>query len=92
MRFRVLGPLEVRRAGGEPVPVPGRRPRALLVMLLLGAGRPVAVHDLIDGQYGADPPAGAANAVQAQVPRLRRVLGPGPHPLHGRRLPARRRP
>ncbi|TXK39453.1 BTAD domain-containing putative transcriptional regulator [Nonomuraea sp. C10] len=77
MRFRVLGPLEVRRAAGEPVSVPGRRPRALLVMLLLGAGRPVAVQDLIDGQYGADPPAGAANAVQAQVSRLRRVLEPG---------------
>ncbi|MET8000260.1 BTAD domain-containing putative transcriptional regulator [Nonomuraea glycinis] len=77
MRFGVLGPLEVRGPGGELIPVGGPRPRALLVMLLLNAGQVVGVEALIDGQYGEDPPAGAANAVQAQVSRLRRALGAG---------------
>lgn len=74
MRFGILGPLEVRSADGEPISVAGPRPRALLVMLLLNAGHVVGVDQLIDGQYGDAPPAGAANAVQAQVSRLRRTL------------------
>ena len=74
VRFGVLGPVEVRDASGEVVHVGGARPRALLVMLLLDVGRVVGVERLVDGQYGEEPPAGAANAVQAQVSRLRRVL------------------
>ncbi|PRY37463.1 BTAD domain-containing putative transcriptional regulator [Umezawaea tangerina] len=75
MRFGVLGPLEVRSVDGELVHVGGPRPRALLVMLLLDAGRVVGVERLVAGQYGEDVPVGAGNAVQAQVSRLRRVLG-----------------
>ncbi len=75
MRFRILGPLEVSSPDGTPVAVGGPRPRALLVLLLVHAGRPVSVERLIVAQYGDDPPAGAANAVQAQVSRLRRSLG-----------------
>ena len=41
----------------------------------MDAGRVVGVDRLVDGQYGEEPPAGAANAVQAQVSRLRRALG-----------------
>ncbi|MFB4268942.1 BTAD domain-containing putative transcriptional regulator [Nonomuraea sp. GTA35] len=74
MQFGVLGPLAVWRADGDPVAVGGPRPRALLAMLLLDAGRLVSVERLIDGQYGDRPPSGAANAVQAQVSRLRRQL------------------
>ncbi|WP_163506621.1 BTAD domain-containing putative transcriptional regulator [Fodinicola acaciae] len=77
MLFGVLGPLEVRTSAGEPIAIGGPRPRALLVMLLLNAGRVVSLEQLIDGQYGDDPPAGAANAVQAQVSRLRRTLPDG---------------
>ncbi len=51
------------------------RLRALLGLLLLGAGRVVSDERLIDGLYGADPPAGATNALQAQVSRLRQQLG-----------------
>jgi predicted ATPase/DNA-binding SARP family transcriptional activator len=80
VRFGVLGPLEVRSATGEAVHVGGPRPRALLVMLLLDAGRVVDVERLVAGQYGDSPPAGAANAVQAQVSRLRRVV---PVEFHG---------
>ena len=74
MWFGVLGPLEVR-VGGRGVSVGGPRVRALLAMLLLDAGRVVSTERLIDGLYGEEPPAGAANALQSQVSRLRRGLG-----------------
>ncbi|TMR94496.1 AfsR/SARP family transcriptional regulator, partial [Nonomuraea basaltis] len=74
MQFGILGPLVVRSSGGSPIAVGGPRPRALLALLLLDAGRMVSVERLIDGQYGDRPPAGAANAIQAQVSRLRRNL------------------
>ena len=76
MQFGILGPLQVRTSSGEVVAVGGPRPRALLTMLLLQAGRVVSVDALVDGQYDDDLPAGAANAVQAQVSRLRRALPP----------------
>ncbi|NUT99562.1 MAG: AfsR/SARP family transcriptional regulator, partial [Saccharothrix sp.] len=64
MRFGILGPLEVRTDTGEVVVVGGPKPRALLAALLLDAGRVVAFD-------------GGANAVQARVSRLRRVLPEG---------------
>ncbi|MEV0345261.1 BTAD domain-containing putative transcriptional regulator [Nonomuraea sp. NPDC050680] len=83
VQFGILGSLEVRTAAGEAVAVGGPRPRALLVLLLLDAGRLVSVERLIDGQYGDDPPAGAANAIQAHVSRLRRNLPAGLVEFHG---------
>ncbi|WP_043635744.1 BTAD domain-containing putative transcriptional regulator [Nonomuraea candida] len=83
MQFGVLGPLVVRSAEGDPVAVGGPRPRALLAMLLLDAGRLVSLDRLIDGQYGDRPPAGAANAVQAGISRLRRRLPDGLIEFHG---------
>jgi predicted ATPase/DNA-binding SARP family transcriptional activator len=83
MQFGVLGPLEVWSANGERIPIGGPKPRALLVLLLLNAGRVVGVEQLITGQYGDDPPAGAANAVQAQVSRLRRSLSADMIDFHG---------
>ncbi|WP_203863381.1 AfsR/SARP family transcriptional regulator, partial [Planobispora rosea] len=74
MWFGVLGSLEVR-LGGRSVAVGGPRLRALLAMLLLDAGRVVAAERLVNGLYGDEPPANAANALQAQVSRLRRLLG-----------------
>ncbi|WP_174550862.1 BTAD domain-containing putative transcriptional regulator [Actinomadura latina] len=74
MRFGILGAVEVRR-GGDVLPVGGPTVRALLAMLLLDAGRVVPNERLIDGLYGEEPPAGAANALQSQVSRLRRSLG-----------------
>jgi predicted ATPase/DNA-binding SARP family transcriptional activator len=74
VRFGILGALEVRSDAGEVVAVGGPRPRALLVMLLLDAGRVVGVEQLIAGQYGDAPPADATNAVQAQISRLRKTI------------------
>ncbi|MGO4633214.1 BTAD domain-containing putative transcriptional regulator [Streptomyces sp. 2RAF24] len=73
MIFRLLGPFTV---SGAPAPG-GPRVRALLALLLLDAGRTVTTGRLVDGVYGAEPPAGAANALQSQVSRLRRVLPEG---------------
>ncbi|MFE0176677.1 BTAD domain-containing putative transcriptional regulator [Streptomyces sp. NPDC059002] len=77
MRFGILGPLDVRAPDGTPLDPGGPRPRALLTLLLLDAGRTVPVARLTDGLYGDEPPTGAANALQSQVSRLRKRLGLG---------------
>ncbi|WP_245974247.1 BTAD domain-containing putative transcriptional regulator [Thermomonospora umbrina] len=77
MWFGILGTTEVTLADGSPVPVGGPRVRSLLALLLLEPGKVVTVERLIDGLYGESPPAGAANALQSQVSRLRRSLGGG---------------
>lgn len=76
MRFGILGPLDIRTDDGAPVDPGGPRPRALLTLLLLDAGRTVSSERLIDGLYGTAPPAGAANALQSQISRLRGRLAP----------------
>ncbi|RPF36562.1 BTAD domain-containing putative transcriptional regulator [Streptomyces sp. TLI_185] len=76
MRFGILGPLDVRTDDGTPLDPGGPRPRALLTLLLLDAGRAVSTQRLTDGLYGAEPPAGAAGALQSQISRLRRRLAP----------------
>ncbi|WP_066365022.1 AfsR/SARP family transcriptional regulator [Herbidospora mongoliensis] len=75
MRFAILGPLDVRRDDGTPVELSGPRGRALLATLALDAGKVVTTTRLIDVLYGSAPPAGAVNALQAQVSRLRTALG-----------------
>ncbi|MEO3785740.1 TIGR04141 family sporadically distributed protein [Actinocorallia sp. B10E7] len=74
MRFGILGTVQVWDDQGTPVSVGGPRVRALLALLLLNAGKVVSPELLIDGLYGDEPPAGAGNALQSQVSRLRRVL------------------
>ncbi|MFF9818221.1 BTAD domain-containing putative transcriptional regulator [Streptomyces sp. NPDC014006] len=76
MRFGILGPSEILTDDGTPLSPGGPRPRALLTLLLLDAGRAVPADRLLDGLYGAEPPAGAANALQSQISRLRRRLSP----------------
>ncbi|MFE7960222.1 BTAD domain-containing putative transcriptional regulator [Streptomyces sp. NPDC057413] len=76
MRFGILGPLEIRTGDGSSLDPGGPRPRALLTLLLLDAGRAVPADRLLDGLYGAEPPAEAANALQSQISRLRRRLAP----------------
>jgi predicted ATPase/DNA-binding SARP family transcriptional activator len=74
MRIGILGSLAVRADDGAPVAVAGPRPRALLALLALNANRIVGVDTIVSGQYGDDPPAGAAAAVHTHVSRLRRGL------------------
>ncbi|MEV6345992.1 BTAD domain-containing putative transcriptional regulator [Actinoplanes sp. NPDC051851] len=74
MNIALLGPLEVLGDDGRPVPVAGARLRALLVLLALDAGRVVSTERLIDGVWDDEPPAGAPNALQSLISRLRRAL------------------
>jgi predicted ATPase/DNA-binding SARP family transcriptional activator len=73
MRFRILGPLEI--AGDDALrTLPAGAERAVLVLLLLSAGRVVPADTLVDALWGEDLPANAANALQGRVSRLRRAL------------------
>jgi DNA-binding SARP family transcriptional activator len=77
MRISVLGPLEVSDAAGRPVRVGGHRVRALLILLALDAGRVIPTQALIERLWPEDRgerPAGAANALQSLVSRLRAAL------------------
>jgi DNA-binding SARP family transcriptional activator len=75
MRFAILGPLAVTD-GARPIAVPGAKPRSLLALLVLQAGRVVPADRLVDGLWGEHLPADPANALQALVSRLRRALDP----------------
>lgn len=75
MQFAVLGPLQVHRADGTPVALGGPKVQALLSALLRDPGSVVGLERLVDAVYGTRPPAGAANALQSQVSRLRQALG-----------------
>jgi DNA-binding SARP family transcriptional activator len=70
----MLGPLEVRAGSGEALEVGGTRLRTLLIMLALRPGQLVPASQLIDGLWPEQAPAGAPNALQAVVSRLRRAL------------------
>ncbi|WP_324189279.1 BTAD domain-containing putative transcriptional regulator [Nocardia otitidiscaviarum] len=77
MQIRVLGPLEIRTDEGGAIEVSGARLRALLIALALEPGRAVPKAQLVDWIWGEQPPADAANALQALVSRLRRALPDG---------------
>ncbi|MBO0776893.1 MAG: winged helix-turn-helix domain-containing protein, partial [Actinobacteria bacterium] len=74
VRFRVLGPLEVR-AGAEWTGIGPPKQRALLAALLLHAGQPVGTERLIGEIWGDRAPARAANLVSVYVHHLRRLIG-----------------
>lgn len=74
VRYQVLGPLVVDRAGAA-VPLGGPRRRTLAALLLLHAGRPVATDLLVRELWADDPPDTATAQVHNQVWRLRRALG-----------------
>ena len=71
--FRVLGPLEII-ADGRPVPTGSHKQRTVLAMLLLNAGNPVSLDDLIDELWEQEPPASAVANVRTYAANLRRLL------------------
>ena len=73
MEFRILGPLEVWDGGAE-VPVGGRKPRALLALLLLHPNQVVPADRLIDELWDEHSPEHAADALRVNVSRLRKAL------------------
>ena len=76
LEFRLLGPLEVWK-DGRPLRLGGERQRALLALLLLHANEVVSSDGLIDELFDGQATGTAANALQAGVSRLRRVLEEG---------------
>src|SRR5262245_21366993 len=76
MEFRILGPLEVRD-GEREVSLGGGRQRALLALLLLHAGEPVATDRLVEELWGDGAPPSAPKAIQNHVSQLRRALQDG---------------
>ena len=75
MDFRLLGPVEVLGDDGEPVALGGKRPRALLSLLLLHPNEAVSTDRLIDAVWGESPPPSARSALQVHVHALRKALG-----------------
>jgi DNA-binding SARP family transcriptional activator len=74
MRFRLLGPLEVR-AGEEWQGIGAAKWRSVLAVLLIKAGQVVPADELISEVWGDKPPAKATNLISIYVLRLRRLLG-----------------
>ncbi len=76
MRVRILGPFHLED-GGRQITIGGVRQRAVLAGLLLHANEVVPSEQLLVDLWGEDSPPSAANALQAAISRLRRVLPPG---------------
>jgi predicted ATPase/DNA-binding SARP family transcriptional activator len=74
LRVELLGPLQVRDAAGRLVHLGGRRPRVLLILLALQAGRVVSVGWLAEQIWPDEPPGHPGNALQTLVSRLRADL------------------
>lgn len=79
MEFRILGPLEVE-ARGQTLPLGGPKQRALMALLVTHANRVVSVDRLIEGLWGAAPPARASETIQVYVSQLRKQLEPDRKP------------
>src|SRR5580658_3752143 len=74
MRFRLLGPLEIR-AGEDWLGIGAPKWRAVLAALLINAGQIVPADVLINEVWPGTPPAKAGNLISIYVLRLRRLLG-----------------
>jgi len=74
MRFRLLGPLEVR-AGEDWQGIGAPKWRSVLAALLINAGQIVPADFLISEVWGDAPPETAANLISIYVLRLRKLLG-----------------
>jgi DNA-binding SARP family transcriptional activator len=79
VRISVLGSMRISR-GGRDVEAGPPRQQAVLAMLALRANQAVSRDELVDGVWGADPPASVVNSVHTYVSSLRRVLEPGRGP------------
>ncbi len=74
MRFRVLGPLQVMGAGGQPIRLEPRQ-RRVLVALLLAPNHAVARSQLIDAAWDDAAPPTAVRQVQNLISALRQRVG-----------------
>ncbi|MER6628585.1 tetratricopeptide repeat protein [Streptomyces sp. NPDC000987] len=84
MDIQLLGPVGLR-VDGRRVELGSDKERALLALLALDVGRPVALDVLVDRLWDGEPPPRARGSVHSYVSRLRRRLrpadpSPGPAP------------
>jgi DNA-binding SARP family transcriptional activator/predicted ATPase len=73
MQVRILGPFQLED-GGRQITVGGVRQRAVLADLVLNANEVIPSEQLLVELWGEDTPLSAANALQAAISRLRRIL------------------
>jgi DNA-binding SARP family transcriptional activator/tetratricopeptide (TPR) repeat protein/transcriptional regulator with XRE-family HTH domain len=77
VRFRVLGPLELRDGAGRLIRLGAPKQRTLLAVLLLHANRAVGMDLLAEALWGERPPRSAVGGLRTYVSELRRMLGLG---------------
>ncbi|MGJ6964761.1 BTAD domain-containing putative transcriptional regulator [Streptosporangium sp. G11] len=75
MDFKLLGPIEVRGANGQPIALGRRKQRVLLAALLLNAGKATPTQRMLDWLWGEHAPATAESNLYTYISALRRVLG-----------------
>jgi DNA-binding SARP family transcriptional activator/tetratricopeptide (TPR) repeat protein len=73
VRFRILGSLQVRGRGGEPVGLNAPKQRTLLAVLLLHSGRTMSGHQLAVALWPDGPPRSAAGIIRTYVSGLRQA-------------------
>ena len=76
IEFQVLGRLEVIN-GDRQLPLGSPQQRALLLVLILNRGQPVAADLIVDALWEGQAPATATKIVHGYVSNLRRALGDG---------------
>ncbi len=91
LMMRVLGPLTVEHFGA-PIPLGGRKQRAVLACLVAEPNRVVSLDAIAEAVWGDEPPDRAAGVVQVYVSNLRRVLEPVRIQRGGAELIVTRRP
>ncbi|MEV7192610.1 BTAD domain-containing putative transcriptional regulator [Streptomyces sp. NPDC093510] len=75
MRFRVLGPLEVRSARDDRRVTPrAAKVRSVLATLLVRSNEVVSVDSLVDELWGQEPPRTAMTTLQVYISQLRKLL------------------
>lgn len=73
MEIKVLGPLEARENGRCVVPS-AAKPRQVLALLALHAGRVVPVPTIIEELWAENPPRSALTTLQTYIMQLRRLI------------------
>ncbi|GAA1632889.1 BTAD domain-containing putative transcriptional regulator [Saccharothrix algeriensis] len=79
MEFKLLGPVEAW-SDGQPVPLGGAKPKALLAALALEPGHVIPVNRLIDIVWGEEPPDTGRALIQTYVKNLRKAMADAGHP------------
>jgi SARP family transcriptional regulator, regulator of embCAB operon len=79
--IELLGPFSVR-VNRAPVMPRAAKPRQVLALLALNAGRFVTVSSLIDELWGDNPPPSALTTLQTYIMECRRWIAAAPGPHH----------